>query len=136
LAANTTYEMEMFFSSSVAGTASVTYTLNLAFATSQTLTSIGYNVLVSQAATTGTLTTASSLWINTNASTAITPTGTSAAYRNVFVKGLVRSGVSGTFTPQVVFSAAPGQTGAIYPNAYLKLTPLGSDTTLNSTAWS
>ena len=135
LAANTTYEMEMFFSSSV--TASVSHTLNLAFAVGGTLTSISYLAHVSQNGTSAaTLTAANNIWVNTNNSTAITAATAANAYRNVLVKGLVRSGTSGTFTPQIVFSAAPGNTGAIYPNAYLKLVPVGSDTTLATTAWS
>lgn len=133
LAANTTYEMEMWFSISTTGATS--NLLSLGFAITGTLT-IGYMVHVSQNANTAaTITAASSLWIATNTSTAITPAVATSTARQVFVKGLVRSVTAGTFIPQITYSAAPGAAPTIAPNAYIKLVPLASDTTLSSTAW-
>jgi len=133
LVANTTYEMEMWFSVSTTGATS--NALQLGFF-SGALTSIGYMVHATQNATSAvTITAANNLWIATNASTAITSAVATATYRNVFVKGIVRSGVATTFTPQITYSAAPGVAPVIAPNAYLKLVPLATDTTLSSTAW-
>jgi hypothetical protein len=134
LAANTTYEMEMWFSISTTGATS--NLLSLGFAIGGTLTSIGYMVHVTQNATSAvTITAANNLWIATNTSTAITAAAVTATYRNVFVKGIVRSGTTGTFIPQITYSAAPGAAPVVAPNAYIKLTPLASDTALSSTAW-
>jgi len=126
--------MELYLSAST--TASVSHTLNLGFALGGTLTSIGYLATVSTGATSAaTANAASSVWVNTATSTPISAAASATNYRNILVKGLVRSTSSGTFIPQLSYSVSPGGTGAVYPNAYMKLVPLASDTTLNSTAW-
>lgn len=134
VAANTTYEMEMWFNLYTSGATS--NSLALAFGVSAPLTSIGYMVHASQNGTSAaTPTAANSLWVATAASTVVTPAIATLSYRSVFVKGLVRTNASGTFIPQLGYSTAPTGTASVLPNAYIKLVPLTSDTTLSSTAW-
>ena len=134
LVANTTYEMEMWLSISTAS--STAHNLSVGFAIGGTLTSIGYMTNVALNAISAVTSTAlNNLWIATNAAINISTSTNGATFRNVLVKGLVRSGTSGTFIPQVTFSVAP-VTPVVAINSYLKLTPLGTDVVLATTAWS
>lgn len=134
LAPNVTYEMEGWMLVQTPS-AAVSHTVSLGFAITGTLTSIGYMASVGSTASSAvTLSTASSLWVASNAATVITPAASGVSFRNILIRGIVRSGNTGTFIPQVTFSASPG-IPTIAPNGYLKLVPLGVDTVLAPPAW-
>lgn len=132
--ATTSYEIEMLVSVSTTGTTS--NSLGISFGGTATLTSIGYQVEASQNATSfATLTAGSQAFINTAANTAVTAAVATATYRNVFIKGIVRVNGTGTFIPQLTYSAAPGAAPIVASNSYIKMTPIGSNTVTTVGAW-
>lgn len=132
--ATTSYEIEMLVSVSTTGTTS--NSLGISFGGTATLTSIGYQVEASQNATSfATLTAGSQAFINTAANTAVTAAVATATYRNIFIKGIVRVNGTGTFIPQLTYSAAPGVAPIVASNSYIKMTPIGSNTVTTVGAW-
>lgn len=134
VAAATTYEIDMLFSVSTAGATS--NSLGIGFGGTATLTSIAYQVEASQNATSAaTLTSGSQAFIATAANTAVTTAVATATFRNIWVKGLVRVNASGTFIPQLTFSAATGAVPVVAANSYIKMTPIGTNTVTTIGAW-
>lgn len=132
--ATTTYEIEMMFSVSTTGTTS--NSLGIGFGGTATLTSIGYQVSAAQNATSAaTLTAPNNAFIATASNTTITSAVATATYRNVWVKGIVRINASGTFIPQLTFSAATGATPAVAGDSFIRMTAVGSNTMTTVGAW-
>lgn len=130
----TTYELEMWFSVSTSGATS--NSLGIGFGGTATLTSIGYQVSAAQNATSAvTLTAPVNAFVAVATNTAITAAVATATFRNVFVKGIVRVNASGTFIPQLTYSAAPGAAPSVAANSYIKMTPIGINTVTTVGAW-
>jgi hypothetical protein len=130
----TTYELEMMFSVSTTGTTS--NSLGISFGGTATLTSIGYQAQVAQNATSAaTITALNNQMIATAANTTVTSAVATATFRNVWVKGLVRVNASGTFIPQLTYSAAPGVAPVVATDSYVRLTPIGTNTVTTIGAW-
>lgn len=132
--ASTAYEIEMLFS--VSSTGINPQSLGIGFAGTATLTSIGYQVSGTQNGTSlATLTTPNNAFIATASNTTVIASAMNATYRNVAVKGIVRVNATGTFIPQLTYSAAPGAAPVVAANSYIRMTPFGSDTVTNVGAW-
>ncbi|MGA1046551.1 MAG: hypothetical protein ACO3UU_00945 [Minisyncoccia bacterium] len=132
--ATTTYEIEMLVSVSSTGVNS--NSLGIGFGGTATLTSIGYQVEVAQNATSAaTLTSGSQAFIAVATNTTITPAVATATYRNIWLKGIVRTNATGTFIPQLTYSAAPGAAPVVAANSYIKMTPIGINTVTTVGAW-
>lgn len=133
VAASTTYEIEMEVAISCSGT--TTAIKQISFGGTATLTSIGYQINYTHSATSVATTGASNnLWIATAASTNLGATGTTNNSRYK-VKGLVRVNATGTFIPQIAWSAAPGAAPSVVINSYVKMTPIGSNTVTTIGTW-
>lgn len=131
---STTYEFEMMFSVSTTGTTS--NSLGIGFGGTATLTSIAYQVNAAQNATSAaTLTAPNNAFVAAATNTTITSAVATATFRNVWVRGVVRIDVSGTFTPQLTYSAAPGAAPSVAANSFIKMTPVGSNTVTTVGAW-
>lgn len=76
--------------------------------------------------------------INTDSLTAINSASNNATQSHiVLVKGIVDVSTTGTFTPQVDFSAAPGGAYSVIAGSYIKVSPLGpQNADLNIGSWS
>ena len=132
LQANTTYMFEsMIIEQNSAATATSHYTflaLTLdggATASSFIVSSMGFNTTVFGAAVTAQNTVctddpSNSGWVAT--------TTTNAAFRCIKFEGTIRVTDGGTMTPQLLFSAAPGNTTQIKVGSYFKIYAIGSDT--------
>ena len=132
LQANTTYMFEsMIIEQNSAATATSHYTtlaLSLdggATASSFIVSSMGFNTTVFGAAVTAQNTVctddpSTSGWVAT--------TTTNAAFRCIKFEGTIRVTDGGTMTPQLLFSAAPGNTTKIKVGSYFKIYAIGSDT--------
>ncbi len=130
--ATTTYELEMFFGVSTTGTTS--NSLGISFGGTATLTSIGYEAIVSQ----GTVSygaTPNQYLIQVAANSTVTSAVASATYRIIRAKGLVRVNGTGTFIPQLTYSAAPGVAPVVAKDSYIKMTPIGTNTVTTIGAW-
>ena len=132
--ATTSYEIEM--SVAVSSTGTTSNSLGLSFGGTATLTSIAYQVEATQNATSlATLSAGSQAFIATAANTAVTSAVATATYRVLLIKGIVRINASGTFIPQLTYSAAPGVAPVVSSNSFIKMTPIGSNTVTTVGAW-
>lgn len=132
VAAATTYEIDMLFSVSTTGATS--NSLGIGFGGTATLTSIGYEAIVSQ----GTVSygaTPNQYLIQVAANSTVTSAVASATYRIIRAKGLVRVNGTGTFIPQLTYSAATGAVPVVAANSYIKMTPIGTNTVTTIGAW-
>jgi len=132
VAAATTYEIDMMFA--VSSTGVVSNSLGIGFGGTATLTSIGYEAIVSQG-TTAYGATPNQYLIQVATNSTVTSAVASATYRIVRVKGLVRVNASGTFIPQLTYSAASGAVPVVAANSYIKMTPVGTNTVTTIGAW-
>jgi hypothetical protein len=139
LMASTTYEMEMIIYKTriFTGGTAVAHNIGLSFTGTASL-SIGYSAIYIRT-TSPYLTGPVTSWINTKnntnlASAAFTLTTGSTENIHITAKGIVRVTDAGTFVPNITYSAVPvsgtvtGYTDTLYPNSYIKLTPIGIDT--------
>jgi len=134
VAAATTYEIDMFFGVSTTGATS--NSLGIGFGGTATLTSIGYEAIVGQNATSlGNGATPIQYYIQVATNSTITAAVATATYRTVRVRGLVRVNASGTFIPQLTFSAATGAVPVVAANSRIKMTPIGTNTVTTIGAW-
>lgn len=139
LAANTTYAVEMFFTMYNTATSSVAYTENLIFSTTGTPTYSFYvNYTGARAAPSNNGQTTYTAWTTASNTTLGPPGGSSSGVHSaaVFVKGLIRTTTSATFSPLIAFSAVPNpSSGSILANAYMHLNPIGSSAVVGLPAW-
>ena len=125
LDASTTYMFEaVYYITRAAGTTS--HTLSTLFALGGTLTGMTYTA--DTTSTTGnTLGTVSRIYGTGASATVVTGASTSATENiTVVLRGIIRTNASGTFTPQIQYSAAPGGAPTVLANSYIKLMPLGT----------
>lgn len=130
----TTYMFEaLYLITRAAGTTS--HTVSTLFNGTATLTSIAYTA--DTTSTTGNvLGTVSRIYGTAATAVAVTGASTSAT-ENVTIKlnGVIRTNASGTFIPQIKYSAAPGGAPTLLKNSYFKLTPIGDNTITYSGYW-
>ncbi len=139
VAGSTAFEIEMLLEGTNTGTTS--HTWGILFGGSATINPAGTMLHVqAYTATSNALTTETGIRIVGSAIssvTAVTAASTSATENvSIYVRGRININASGTFVPQVKFSAQPNGTEKILAGSFIRLTPLGADTVTLNGAWS
>jgi len=126
IAAATTYEFEGQY---ILNTGATTHTTAMAFllAGSATVSSFEYTTILWSAAANTISTAASFTQVSGVASKVLNATST-AVYTTIKFKGVMRTTLGGTITPQIAFSANPTGTNLMKKGSFIKFTPIGSDT--------
>ena len=135
LDASTSYMFEaVYYISRAAGTTS--HTLSTLFALGGTLTSITYTA--DTTSTTGNTLGAVSRIYGTGATATIVTAASTTASENITVvlRGIIKTNASGTVTPQIQYSAAPGGVPTLLANSYIKFVPLGTSAVVSIGSWS
>ena len=149
LAANTAYELELYFSASHGSSSSLTFPWLIFNGGTAGIASIGYNVMANGQENSFTYVSAqyavtqnrSSFWTSTAPAQILNPINASGNYFcSIAVKGILRTSTAGTFIPQFAWGAgsiqiALGITSTIMQNSYMKIIPLGSDTFISNVSW-
>lgn len=134
LDASTTYMFEaVYYITRAAGTTS--HTLSTLFALSGTLTSMTYTA--DTTSTTGnTLGAVSRIYGTGATATVVTAANTSATENiTVILRGVIKTNATGTLTPQIQYSAAPGGAPTVLANSYIKLIPVGTSGMTSVGSW-
>jgi hypothetical protein len=135
LDASTAYFMEaVYYITRAAG--SNAHTLATLFALSGSLFSITYTAETTSTA--GNILGAVSRIYGT-AATATTVTASNTDTNEnitVVLRGIVKSNATGTFTPQIQYSSAPGGAPTVLANSYIRLIPLGTNSVISVGSWS
>ncbi len=134
LDASTTYMFEaVYYITRAAGTTS--HTLSTLFSLGGTLTSMTYTA--DTTSTSGnTLGAVSRIYGTGATATVVTGASTSATENiTVILRGIVKTNASGSFTPQIQYSAAPGGAPTVLANSYIKLVPLGTSGMVSVGSW-
>lgn len=121
----TTYLMEGMYWIQEA-TNSVTVAMAFAAAGGLTITDILYTVWGLNAAANTTTTTPQMTLVNQIASTVVNATGTTN--KLLMFRGLLRTNVGGTLTPQINFSGTAAGTPTMLQSSYIMFTPIGTNT--------
>ena len=126
IAAATTYEFEGQY---ILNTGATTHTTAMAFllAGGATVSSFEYTTILWSAAANTISTAASFTHVSGVASKVLNATST-AVYTTIKFKGVMRTTLGGTITPQIAFSANPTGTNLMKKGSFVKFTPIGSDT--------
>jgi hypothetical protein len=134
LAGSTTYEFEMVIAVACSGT--TTAIKRMLFAGTATITSISYLAHYTHSATSvATAATTGAVWHATATNSNLGATSTTN-YSRYLIKGIVRINASGTFSPSLSWSAAPGAAPVVQARSYAKFTPIGINTgTISVGAW-
>ena len=120
---NVTYQFNGLFNLVTTGTTS--HTEAVGFGGTATLFNIGYLSIRGNAnAITATTGNVYSVYHTSNASTVQTGAFTTAQNAYYQLSGTVSTNATGTFIPQLTFSAAPGGATTVVTGAYFQLTPL------------
>lgn len=141
LTGSTTYQMEAMIVLTNSATPSAAHSISLLFALGGSLTSINYaaDVTTSSGSPTSGATTVSRSLGTAVTALQITPAGTTTNSETVtvYIRGLLRTNSSGTFTPQIQYNTnAPGGTSTITANSYFRLTPWGDSGLISVGNWS
>lgn len=132
--ASKAYRFEGSFSS-VRSAGTTSHTTNILFGGSATITAIGYHVEVKEGDA-ATISDSDLIAIQTAASTNIKAASVSATENVVFqVWGTVWINAAGTFTPQFIYSAAPGGAPTIEIGTYFSLYPIGDNAVTTIGTW-
>ncbi len=124
LAAATTFQFECLY---YINTGNTTHTTATAFAASSAFTSIQYWAELWSTTTTTISTTAPSV-LDVAVSTATVLNATSTATRTTIrCRGIIRTNLASTVTPQVKFSADPTGTCEVAANSYFRIWPVGTN---------
>lgn len=124
LAASMTYEFEASYIVTRSAGA-VSHTIAVLFALSGTLTSIEYIAETTSSAG-NVLTPVSRIF--GSAATALTVTAASSDTNEnvtIYLRGILRTNSSGTVTPQIKYSAAPGGQPTVSENSFIRFTAIG-----------
>jgi len=126
IAAATTYEFEGQY---IMNTGATTHTTAMAFslAGGATVSSFEYTAILWSAALNTIATAASFTHVSGVASKVLNATST-AVYTMIKFKGVMRTTLGGTITPQIAFSANPTGTNLMKKGSFIKFTPIGNDT--------
>lgn len=126
IAAATTYEFEGQY---IMNTGATTHTTAMAFSlgSNATVSSFEYTTILWSAAANTIATAASFTHVSGVASKVLNATST-AVYTMIKFKGVMRTTLGGTITPQIAFSANPTGTNLMKKGSFIKFTPIGSDT--------
>lgn len=140
VAGSTTYKFSLFFALSAAGTSSVAYSENFLFGgTASSTASFGYRIITQRNATAITQPGqgANIFWSQSASANLFAATATTAQYIIASIEGIIRTGASGTLTPQIQFTVTPQNTisASILANSYIELTPIGSSAVAGMTPW-
>ena len=132
---NTTYLMEgVYYISRSLGTNS--HNLSTLFGIGGSISSIAYQVDATSS-NGNVLTPVNRIYSTAITATAVTATNSIAAeHITVHLRGVVRTNVAGSFTPQIQYSSAPGGAPTILANSYFKMTPIGNGTVASVGNWS
>ena len=132
--AATTYEFEGQY---ILNTGATTHTTAMAFllASSATVSSFEYTAILWSAAANTISTSASFTHVSGVASKVLNATST-AVYTMIKFKGVMRTTLGGTITPQIAFSANPTGTNLMKKGSFIKFTPIGADTVEPIGLWS
>lgn len=141
LTASTTYQMEGMIVLTNSATPSAAHSISILFGLGGSLTSINYiaDVTTSSGSPTAGATNVSRSHSTAATALQITPAGTTTNSETVtvYVRGLVRTNTSGTFTPQIQYNTnAPGGTSTVTNNSWLRMTPLGDSSLVSVGNWS
>jgi hypothetical protein len=134
LPGSTTYMFEaLYYITRAAGTTS--HTISTLFGGTVTYTSITY--IADTTSTTGNVLGAVSRIYGTAATALIVTGASTSATENVTIKlnGVLRTNASGTFIPQIQYSAAPGGAPTVVKNSYFKLIPIGNSSVVAVGNW-
>jgi hypothetical protein len=131
LSANTTYRFEGDYFITKGTT--TTCTVNTGFTYSGTMATIAYTAFGMSAALDANGTT-QGVYVDRLTSTGVTSTGV-AANAMIHISGKLVTTTSGTLTPQIAFSAAPGGTNTVNAPTYFEIWPVGVDTNTSIGAW-
>jgi uncharacterized protein (DUF2342 family) len=134
LDASTTYMFEaVYYITRAAGTTS--HTLSTLFSLGGTLTSMTYTA--DTTSTTGNTLGAVSRIYGTGATATVVTGASTSATENITVvlRGIVKTNASGSFTPQIQYSAAPGGAPTVLANSYIQLVPLGTSGMVSVGSW-
>ena len=134
LDASTTYMFEaVYYITRAAGTTS--HTLSTLFALSGTLTSMTYTA--DTTSTTGNTLGAVSRIYGTGATATVVTGASTSATENITVvlRGVIKTNATGTLTPQIQYSAAPGGAPTVLTNSYIKLVPVGTSGMVSVGSW-
>jgi hypothetical protein len=134
VAANTTYIIEGFFSLTT-GTVSHTTAFSPLGTGTASISSIAYYATFVNTSVNGNTTGTYSSHITQATSTTLISASSTSPGAGIFIKGIVRTGTSGTMIPGITFSAAPGGTNTVSANSYFSLTPIGSSSVTAVGAW-
>jgi hypothetical protein len=133
LASDTTYELEM--DTAITCTGTTTAIKSLGFAFTGTLASIGYQCHWLHSATSQvTAGNAQAIWVASGTAQALGATGTTN-YSRIRVRGTVRVTTTGTFTPQITYSSAPGVAPVVQANSGIELSPVGAAAVTSVGTW-
>ena len=135
LDAATAYEFEaVYYITRAAGTTS--HTLSTLFGLGGTLSGITY--IAETTSTTGnTLGTVSRIYGTAATAVVVTAANTSATENiTVVLRGVIRTNSSGTVTPQIQYSAAPGGAPTVLAGSFISFTPLGTNAVQSVGSWS
>lgn len=135
LDASTAYIMEaVYYITRAAG--SNAHTLSTLFALSGSLTSITYTAETTSTAG-NILGTVSRIYATAATATAVTASNTDTNENiTVVLRGIIKTNASGTFTPQIQYSAAPGGAPTVLANSYIRLIPIGTSSVASVGSWS
>ena len=134
LAATTSYEFDAVYLVSRAAGA-VSHTVGVLFALSGTLTSIAYTADSTSSAG-NTLTPVSRIY-STAATLLVVTAASTTTNENITIRlrGILRTNTSGTVTPQIKYSAAPGGQPTMLQNSFIRFTPIGDSTVVSVGEW-
>lgn len=126
IAAATTYEFEGQY---IMNTGSTSHTTAMAFAlgSNATVSSFEYTTILWSAAA-NTIATAASFTHVSGVASKVLNAASGAVYTMIKFKGVMRTTLGGTITPQIQFSTAPGGTNLMKKGSFIKFTPVGADT--------
>lgn len=126
IAAATTYEFEGQY---IINTGATSHTTAMAFAlgSNATVSSFEYTTILWSAAA-NTIATAASFTHVSGVASKVLNAASTAVYTTVKFKGVMRTTLGGTITPQIAFSANPTGTNLMKKGSFIKFTPVGADT--------
>lgn len=135
LAAGVSYDFEASYIISRSAGA-VSHTISTLFALSGTLTSLNYIAETTSSA--GNVLTPVSRIYGSAATALVVTASNNDTNENVtiYLRGILRTNSSGTVTPQIQYSAAPGGQPTVVQNSFIRFTAIGDSSVANIGDWS
>lgn len=133
LAAGVTYEFETVFLVTTTGATSNSLGFNISGTAG--ISTIQYRADTTNGTAATTPNTSSSTYIQVATNSTICAAVAAATQRVCFIKGTVNISTSGTFIPNIQYSAAPGAAPVVQSGAFIKIKPLNEITDNSVGAW-